>query len=292
MVPSKRDPMIDPNALLAWPFDPIVQTYTRRDMALYALGVGFGADPMDPRELRFVREEDNLGVPTMPACMCASPPWSADPRSGVDRTMIVHGEQGLELLRPMPSSGRFRSLTRITDIVDKGPGRGAIVYAASTLVDDQTGEPIARLWNSTVARADGGFGGDPTPPRTPNPIPARAPDAVVELPTFPNAALLYRFNGDLNPLHSHPEAGRAAGFDRPILHGLCTYGIVAHAVLRQCCDNDPARLRRLDLRFSAPVFPGETIAVSLWQDGTDIALQAHIPTRNAKVVDNGHARIA
>ena len=281
--------MIDPQALRHWPFETVVQSYTRRDMALYALGVGFGADPMDPGQLRFVREEDNLGVPTMPACMCLGPSWAADLRSGVDRAMIVHGEQGLELLRPMPAAGRFRSLMRITDIVDKGPGRGAVVYAESTLVDDESGEPVARLWRSTFARGDGGFGGDPTPPRAPHPLPDRAPDHRCALPTFPNQALLYRFNGDLNPLHSHPEAGRAAGFDRPILHGLCTYGLVGHAVLRTFCDYDPARLRALDVRFSAPVFPGETVTVDLWRDGAVVSLRAIAGPRAAKVIDNGRA---
>ena len=284
--------MIDPQTLLDWPFDEIVQTYSRRDMALYALGVGFGADPMDGGQLRFVREEDNLGVPTMPACMCLSPPWSADPRSGVDRTMIVHGEQGLELLRPMPASGRFRSLTRITDVVDKGPGRGAVIYAASTLIDDATSEPIAHLWRSTFARADGGFGGMSVPPRTPHRLPDRAPDKSCTLPTFLNQALLYRFNGDLNPLHSHPPAGRAAGFDRPILHGLCTYGLVGHAVLRMYCEYDPARLRGLDVRFSAPVFPGETVTVDLWRDGDAISFRATVAARGAKVIDNGLARLS
>lgn len=281
--------MIDPKTLLDWPFETVVQTYTRRDMALYALGVGFGADPMDPGQLRFVREEDNLGVPTMPACMCLSPSWAADPRSGVNRAMIVHGEQGLELLRPMPADGRFRSLTRITEVVDKGPGRGAVVYAASTLVDDDTDEPVAHLWRSTFARADGGFGGSPEPPRLPHTLPDRSPDQRCSLPTFPNQALLYRFNGDLNPLHSHPEAGRAAGFDRPILHGLATYGLVGHAVLRTYCDYDPARLRAIDVRFSAPVFPGETVTVDLWRDGDVVSFRATVEARTAKVIDNGRA---
>lgn len=281
--------MLDPKALLDWPFEEVVQTYTSRDMALYALGVGYGADPMDEAQLRFVHEEDNLGVPTMPACMCLSPPWSADPRSGVDRTMIVHGEQGLELLRPMPASGRFRSLTRITHIVDKGPGRGAIVYAASTLVDDSTGEPVAHLWRSTVARADGGFGGSAEQPRRPHKLPDRAPDTTCTLPTFANQALIYRFSGDLNPLHSHPDAARAAGFDRPILHGLATYGLVGHAILRAYCNYDPVRLRALDVRFSAPVYPGETVTVDLWRDGDTVSFRAVVEARAAKVIDNGKA---
>lgn len=284
--------MIDPKALLDWPFETVVQTYTRRDMALYALGVGFGADPLDLDQLRFVREEDNLGVPTMPACMCLGPSWAADPRSGVNRAMIVHGEQGLELLKPMPARGRFRSLSRITHVVDKGPGRGAIIYAASTLMDDEFGEPVAHLWRSTFARADGGFGGNPAQPRTPHKLPDRAPDRRCTLPTFLNQALIYRFSGDLNPLHSHPDAGRAAGFDRPILHGLATYGLVGHAILRTYCDYDPARLRAIDVRFSAPVFPGEAVTVDLWREDDVVSFRASVEARGAKVIDNGKARLA
>lgn len=284
--------MIDPQILLDWPFPDVVATYARRDMAIYALGIGLGADPLDEAQLRFVREEDNLGFPTMPVAMCWGPSWAADPRAGVNRAMIVHGEQGLRLLRPMPAEGRFRLRSRITHVVDKGAGKGAVIYAESTLVDDASGETIAELWRSTFARADGGFGGLPQAPRTPHALPDRAPDAEVELPTTPQQALLYRLSGDRNPLHSHPEAGRRAGFDRPILHGLCTYGIAAHAVLRCFCDYDPARLTGFDVRFSAPVFPGESIAVEMWRDGGIVSFRAFVRSRGAKVLDNGRAVLA
>jgi acyl dehydratase len=187
-----------------------------------------------------------------------------------------------------------RGRARVAAVVDKGAGKGAVIYVESTLSDDASGEPIARLWSATFARADGGFGGSSESPRTPHRLPegGRAPDAVCDLPTFANQALLYRLNGDLNPLHSDPATAKRAGFERPILHGLCTYGLTAHAVLRSFCGYDPARLRGFDLRFSAPVIPGETVSVEMWRDGEVVSFRAFVRARNAKVVDNGRAVIA
>lgn len=286
--------MIDPQRLLDWRFEEAVQAYTERDTTIYNLGVGLGADPMDEGQLRFVTiEKDLLAFPTMAVVLARPPSISADPRSGINRTMVVHGEQGLELLRPLAPAGRVRSTARVSAVVDKGPGKGAVIYVESTLHDDATGEPVARLWSSTFARADGGFGGSPEAPRTPHRLPeGRAPDMVCDLPTFANQALLYRLNGDLNPLHSDPATARRAGFERPILHGLCTYGVCAHAVLRSVCGYDPARLRGFDVRFSAPVIPGETITVEMWRDGEIVSFRAFVRARNAKVVDNGRAVIA
>jgi len=283
--------MIDPQVLLDWSFEDVVQDFGRRDAALYALGIGLGTDPLDEGQLRFVREEDNLAFPTMPVALCWGPPFTADPRTGITRSKVVHGEQGVELLRPFPNAGRLRGRDRITAVVDKGEGKGAVIYSESTLLDDATGAPLAKLWRSIFARADGGFGGSPQAPRVPHPLPDRAPDASCELPSFANQALLYRLSGDRNPLHSHPEAGRRAGFDRPILHGLCTFGVAAHAVLRCFGDYDPARLRSIDARFSAPVFPGETLFVELWQDGEVISFRVQVRARGAKVLDNGKAVI-
>lgn len=285
--------MIDPAALLRWPFEPLLQHYHVRDSVIYALGVGMGTDPMEPGQLRFVTEEDApVAVPTMAVVLARGPSFSADPRSGITRSMILHGEQGLEIERTLPASGAVRGTTRITEIVDKGAGKGAVVYHETVLTDPDDGAVVARCWGSVFARADGGCGGPARATRTPHAIPDRAPDAVIDLPTFANAALLYRLNGDLNPLHSDPAAAQRAGFERPILHGLCTYGVAAHAVLRFACGYDPARLRRFDVRFSAPVFPGETVSVELWQDGAAVSFRAHVRSRQAKVIDNGYAVIA
>ncbi len=282
--------MIDPRTLLAWPFPPVEQRYDARDSTIYALGIGLGADPLDPGQLRFVTVEadDLLAFPTMAVVLARGPSFSADPRSGIDHRMVLHGEQGIEFLRPLPATGRVRSRSRITDVVDKGAGKGALIYA-ETILSGEDGDDIARCRSSTFARADGGFGGNPASPFPPHPIPDRAPDLMCDLPTFRNAALLYRLNGDLNPLHSDPQAARFAGFERPILHGLCSYGVAAHAVLRSVCDYDPARLHRLDVRFSAPVFPGEEISVQIWRDGPAISFRAFVRARGAKVIDNGFA---
>ena len=281
--------MIDPGRLLAWPFEEVVESFTRRDAAIYALGIGLGADPMDEGQLRFLHQEDNLAFPTMAVTRCWGAPWTADPRSGIDRRMLVHGEQGLELLRPFPAEGTLRSRQRITAVVDKGAGKGAVVYSESMLSDAATGEVYARLWRSIFARADGGFGGDGRAPRAPHALPERAPDLVCDMPTSLNQALVYRLSGDLNPLHSNPEAGRAAGFERPILHGLCSYGVAGHAVLGRFCGYDPRRLRCLDVRLSAPVFPGETLSIELWRDGDIVSFRAFVRARGVKALDNGRA---
>ena len=284
--------MIDPKSLLDWTFEDVIHDYTRRDAAIYALGIGLGTDPMDEGQLRFVREEDNLAFPTLPVVLCRGVNWASDPRSGIDYALVVHGEQGVTLHAPLPAEGSLRGRHRITAVVDKGAGKGAVIYAEATLSSKATGEVVATLWRSVFARGNGGFGGAAVAPRSPHRVPDRAPDAVCELPTFLNQALFYRLSGDRNPLHSHPEAGRRAGFDRPILHGLCSYGVAAHAVLRSFCGYDPARLRAFDVRFSAPVFPGESLSVEMWRDGEVVSFRAFVAARGAKVLDNGKAVIA
>lgn len=282
--------MIDPQTLLQWPFAEVEQSYDARDSTIYALGIGLGHDPLDEGQLRFVTIERNLvAFPTMAVVLAKGAPFSADPRSGINRGMVVHGEQGLELLRPLAAMATLRGRTRITQVADKGAGKGAVIYQETLLTDAADGQPVARLWSSTFARADGGFGGSPDTPRKPHSLPDRAPDAECTLPTFPNAALLYRLSGDLNPLHSDPTVARLAGFERPILHGLCSYGVAAHAVLRQFADYDATRLRSFDLRFSAPVYPGERITVEMWRDGPVVSFRAFVRERGVKVLDNGRA---
>lgn len=203
----------------------------------------------------------------------------------------MQGEQGLELFDPLPPEGRIRGRSRITHVVDKGAGRGAIIHHETEMFDDASGRKLARRWAAAFARGDGGFGGSPASPNPLHALPARPPDAVVELPTLPNAALLYRLNGDMAPIHANPAAARRAGFERPILHGLCTYAVAAHAVIRAFRDYDSTALRSLAARFSAPLFPGETIAFELWRDAHIISFRALVRARGAKVLDNGRAVI-
>ena len=278
---------IDRDRLLAWPFKDVVQTYTEKDSMLYALGIGLGADPLDRDQLPFVYEKSLRVLPTFPVVLGHPGAWNADPATGIVRNKVLHGEQGVELHRALPAQGTIRARTRIVDVIDKGEGKGALVYAERSIVDHASGEPLATLRATSFCRANGGFDGPSGPVREPHGIPARDADARVDIPTLPGAALLYRLNADYNPLHADPEVAAKAGFDRPILHGLCTFGIAAHAVLKHVCDYDPAAIRSVDARFSAPVFPGETISVDLWEDGDIVSFRAWVQTRGVKVLDNG-----
>ncbi|MDP6580824.1 MAG: MaoC/PaaZ C-terminal domain-containing protein [Vicinamibacterales bacterium] len=277
---------------MTWPFAPVEQTYTERDTMLYALGVGVGADPLDEGQLRFVFEEPGLvALPTMAAVLGTSGFWVRDPATGVDWKQVLHGEQGIELHRPLPAATTVLAQTRVTEIIDKGEGRGALIYSQREIRDKHTGDPLATLSSTTVARGDGGFGGPAMAQPQPHTLPEREPDLLCDLPTVPQAALVYRLSGDPNPLHADPAVARAAGFGAPILHGLCTLGIAGHAVLRTCCDYDPARFRSLQLRFSAPVYPGETIRTEMWRDGDVVSFRSQALERHVTVLNNGRVEL-
>ena len=176
----------------------------------------------------------------------------------------------IEILDALPVEGRFRCKTRVLDVIDKGAKTGAMVYWEKAVTDAARGVLVARSSGTTVLRGDGGFGGPARrdAPSAPAPVPEGPADAVVDLATRPEQALYYGQNGDTNPLHLDPAAARSGGFDRPILHGLCTFGLITHAILRAMCDYDPGRLQAMRLRFSAPVMPGDTIRTEIWNNGT------------------------
>nr|ART40286.1 K565 [uncultured bacterium] len=282
---------IDYQRLLDWSLPEVRQTYTVRDSQLYALAVGLGADPVDTRQLPFVYEQNPLALPMQAVVLGYPGFWMKDPATGVDWVRLVHAEQGLRLHRPLPASGDVIGRTRVVGINDKGPGKGAIVYSQRTLHDAASDELIATLDSSTFCRGDGGCGGSDAPPMRLAPTPERAPDAVCELPTLPQQALLYRQCGDFNPLHADPAVARAAGFERPILHGLCTFAVAGHALLRTLCDYDPARLTELQARFSAPVYPGETLRTEIWHDADAVAFRTLAVERNLVVLSHGRAQI-
>lgn len=278
---------IDAQALLRYPIPDVRQRLTARDAVLYALSVGLGQDPLDARQLDFVDHHRTLRALPFMAVVLGHPGfWLADPRTGVDALRLVHGEQGMVMHRPFPIGGEVIGRTRVTGLVDKGPGRGALLYAEKLVLDASDNTLLATTTATVFLRGDGGFGGDGGPVRPPHPMPGTAPDHVVDLPTRPEQALYYRLNGDDNPLHADPAVAAAAGFPRPILHGLCTLGVVGHALLRTLGAYDPARFSALDLRFSAPVFPGEAIRTEIWNDG---AFQARAIERDVLVVSNGRA---
>jgi acyl dehydratase len=277
--------------------DPRTFTYGDKDVMLYALGIGLGADPMGEKELRFVYERDLKVVPTAATVLASGASRAAAGRtaaplpaghrpSQINFLMMVHGEQKVELHKPLPAFGTFTAEGRTLGAWDKGKDKGAVVVNETTWTDEK-GEKVATLTGSMFARGDGGFGGPTEGQPEPHATPTRAPDLSVDIRTRPDQALLYRLNGDRNPLHSDPEFAARAGFPRPILHGLCTYGITCRAVLQGVLDYDADQILSHQARFSAPVFPGDTITVDLWKDGKDISFEARVAARSATVIKNG-----
>lgn len=283
---------IDYDALMAWPFPDIEQTYEARDTILYALGIGLGADPLDPGQLRFVYEEGLAALPSMAVVLGYPGLWMRDPETGIDWLKVLHGEQAFEIHHPLPAKGTVIGRTKVTGIVDKGAGKGALVYTERTLHDKASREKLASLTATTFCRGNGGFDGPVGPVLQPHPVPEGEPDMSCDLPTIAQAALIYRLSGDLNPLHADPQTARAAGFDRPILHGLCTLGVASHAILKVCCDYQPGRLKSLRVRFSAPVYPGETIRTEIWRDGNAVSFRSRVVERDVVVLNNGYAELS
>jgi len=300
---------IDTKKLKSWPFEAVRQSYTWQDAALYALGVGYGHDPLDTRQLRYVYEGRDgavdatrmelATVPTMAVVLATPGFWPKHPESGIDWVKVLHGEQNLILHRPLPPSATVVSTNRIERIVDKGAGKGALLVQVRDLHDADSGELLATLESITFCRGDGGFselpgngpaGGDEAPAAKPR-VPERKPDLRCELPSLPQAALIYRLCADLNPLHADPAVATAAGFERPILHGLASYGMAAHAIIKSCCDYDAQRLKSIGLRFSSPVFPGETLITEIWRDGSRVQFQSRVKERDKLVLSNGIAEI-
>lgn len=283
--------MLQHDTVRAWDFGTLEHCYTERDTMLYALSIGLGADPLDSAQLRYVWERELLAMPSMAANLCAPGPWARDARTGIDGTRIVHGEQDVRILRPLPPAATLHARARVTGLADKGPGRGAIVEVTRDILSPQD-ELLAQVRHVSFCRGDGGFSeGAVLAPWAPHALPAvpdRAPDQALDLTTLPQSALLYRLCGDLNPLHVDPQLALSLGFHAPILHGLCSYGMATRAVLQACCGMDAGRLRRMAVRFSAPVFPGETISFHIWHAGDGAAhLQARVATRDAVVLNNG-----
>jgi len=283
---------IDYEKLLNWPVPEVVHTYTKRDVMLYALGIGLGGDPVDRGQLRYVYELDLVAMPSMAVVLGYPGFWVKDPGTGVDWKRVVHGEQSLRILKPLPIEGTVVGKTKVEAIIDKGAGKGAIIYARRDISDQASGEVLATVSMSTFCRGDGGFGGPTGPSPKPHAPPERPPDLSCDLATIQQAALLYRLNGDYNPLHADPEVAKAAGFDRPILHGLCTFGVATHAILRSCCDYDPHALHAIDARFSAPVYPGETIRTEIWREADGVSFRARAVERDVVVLNNGRAELA
>ncbi|HEY1979980.1 MAG TPA: MaoC/PaaZ C-terminal domain-containing protein [Xanthobacteraceae bacterium] len=277
--------------LMALDVPPREQTYDAKDCMLYALGIGLGQDPMNEDELAFVYEKNLKVLPTMGTVLGGVGFWARERDTGIDWVRLVNGEQGITLHRPLAAEGTLVGRLRIIEVIDKGPGKGALVLSERTVTDKTTGTLVATVTQTTFCRADGGFGGPPREAPEPHPIPERAPDAVCDLETRPETALIYRLSGDLNPLHADPAVAKAAGFPRPIMHGLGSFGVAGHAVLKIMCGYNPQKLLSFAGRFSAPVFPGETLRTEMWSDGDVVSFRSRVIGRDVIAVNNGCAEV-
>ena len=266
-------------------------SYTHKDTILYALSVGAGADPLDPNQLRLVYEANLSALPSIAAVLAHPGPWITLPKFEVNYLKLLHGEQNLEVHRPLPPCGDIQVNYRVAAVADKGEGKGALVYYEKTIKDATSGESYCSVHSTLFLRADGGCGSFGSAPSSSPAHPGGAIDVRDELKTSVSSALLYRLNGDYNPLHIDPVAASKAGFDRPILHGLCTYGVVAYQLTRTVCGHDPTRLRSLGVRFSSPVMPGETIRLEGTRTKEGVHFQASAVERNQVVLSQGFARI-
>lgn len=276
--------------LLSVPLPDVQHAYTEKDTILYALGIGLGADPLDESQLRFVYEKQLMALPTMPVVLGVTSIRNLD--LGLNYPKIVHGEQSLVLHKPLPVSATVVTKSKIVGVLDKGADKGAVVLLRRDVIEQSSGDLLATVDMSIFARGDGGIGSTTTEAPSMRAIPDRPADVVCDMPTSLRAALIYRLSGDMNPLHAEPAIAKQAGFERPILHGLATYGVMGYALVKHLCDNDPNKLRSLKGRFSAPVFPGERIQVNLWREADGVAIRAAVPARNAVVFNNGFAELA
>lgn len=278
---------IDLDKALGAELEPIEFSWTSSDIQLYHLGLGAGADPMDARELSYLVDSTPQVLPTFGNVAASfhmtEPPKVQFPGIDIELSKVLHASEGVSVPGPIPTSGTAKSVQRFTEIWDKG--KAAVIVSEST-VTDETGKVLWTTKRSIFARGEGGFGGE-RGPATSAELPDRAPDIEISLPTLPQQALLYRLCGDRNPLHSDPAFAAAAGFDRPILHGLCTYGIGCKAIVDNLLDGDVAQVASYGARFAGVVFPGETLQANIWkEDGKFIGVLT-APSRDNAVVLSG-----
>ena len=267
--------------------DPVEKTWDSKDVMLYALGLGAGAD--DPlQELGFTTENTSgVELKVLPTYAVLAAQGGGGRKFGdFDPAKLVHAEQGFELHAPLPVDGRVSITSAITGMYDKG--KGALVTTEARAVDAETGKHLVTSRSGVFIVGEGGFGGDRGPSDT-WAAPEGEPDHVVRYRTRPDQALIYRLSGDRNPLHADPEFAARGGFPRPILHGLCTYGFTGRALLHALCDSDPDRFDSMYGRFSRPVMPGDELVTSIWRDGDGSALFRTATGDGTVVIDRGRA---
>jgi acyl dehydratase len=278
----------DPHRLLTHSFPQQRQDYTKRDAILYALGLGLGRDPLDEAELHYLLEDRLLVAPTFGVTLGSQGLWVRDPALGIDWVKLVHVEQDARFHARLPPEATIVSDARIISVGDRGVDKGAVVVLERDVRDAASSTCYCTITQTLLLRGDGGYGGGPPLPGPLGAVPDRPADASVVAATSPRAALIYRLSGDWNPIHADPATAQAAGFERPILQGLASYGMAGMAVLRMK-DPDRTRLRRLALRFTGIVHPGDRLDFSIWEEGRLRYFQARVGDR--LVLDRGLAEI-
>lgn len=276
---------IDPKQALGAPIPAGPFSWDRDRVILYHLGVGAGVPQTDPNELAYTYEKNLKVLPSFGVIPAFGSLGGLGTVPGMqfNPALLLHGEQDLEIRKPIPAQGEVTSAGKLVGLYDKGKAALAVVEVGTTLKGES--EPLFVNRFSLFLRGEGGFGGD-SGPKPGNEAPDRAADAVVESKTLPQQALLYRLSGDKNPLHADPDFAKMGGFDVPILHGLCSYGIVCKAVVDNALGGDTAKVARYQARFAGVVFPGETIVTSFWKDGNTILIDAKTRERGTPVITN------
>ncbi|KAI8518936.1 SCP2 sterol-binding domain-containing protein 1 [Branchiostoma belcheri] len=272
----------DVEAALKHTPEPTLFTYDHRDVILYALGAGMSTQEPDHLKFLFELHEDFCTLPTygvITAFNSSGGAFRGNPGLKIDFTKVLHGEQYLELYKPLPTKATLKNQAKIVDILDKGSGMLILVEVTTT---DEQGDRVAYNQFSTFVVGAGGFNGKRVSDKAKNTVPApkRAPDATVQQKTSIDQAALYRLSGDYNPLHLDPTFAAMGGFKKPILHGLCSFGIAARHVLKTYANNDVTRFKAIKVRFAKPVIPGQTLQTDMWKEGSRIHLQV-------KVVETG-----
>lgn len=282
---------MDRDALLNRPFPVIRETYTAKETILYALGVGVGLDPLDTAELPFVDKTKLRLVPGQASVLAFPGAWLAEESLGVNYAKLLHGGQAVIFERALQPEATIRGEYEILGIDDKGAERGAVVFFEKRILDDADGGLICRVRSTYFLRGDGGCGSWGNAETVAPPVPDGRPDRTFDRRTSPNQALIYQLNGDHNPLHVDPAAAEKAGFPRPILHGLSSFGAATFGMVQDLCDGEPDRLAEIAMRFSRPVFPGDTISFELYEEPDCWRFRARVRDRDEVVLDRGLVRL-
>lgn len=267
------------------------QCYRWQDSSLYALGLGYGSDPLNAADLRYVLETDQQTVPSMSAVLAYPGFWFGTPELGIDALRLLNGQCAFTIHRPLPAQGTVRSSTRIVAVADKGRDKGAALYVEKDIRDGD-GLLHATVSQAVFLRGDGGQGGFGVPPQAPALVTGEHPDHALELGVARNAALIYRLTGDHNPVHSHPPIAQQAGFREPILHGMCSLGMACRAAIELLCPQQPERLRSMSVRFASPVYLGDRLRFEFFGQGPEYQWRVRVPARQVTVLDRGQIHIA